>query len=217
MYFSVIPRDGKVEPGTYTATCQDDELKSQKSTTFVVLEEPTPTTTAMSTAQPLIREGIISYDESNEQMTPHLDQWGFFPSQFHKWCNPTLTISSDGTISGSCYNPEDAGDLGLYGTWSGGAYIEGKINGNIEADGRITFQEELTEQHKPGDISWWEKRVTIIKGTGTFVSATQATGTATFTAECTAATEVASHCGLESKYDYFTGTIPWEFIVSSIK
>ncbi|MHC1782237.1 MAG: hypothetical protein AB9891_05655 [Anaerolineaceae bacterium] len=126
-----------------------------------------------------------------------------------------LLFNPDGTFTGTCSSGLDPGDLGLYGTWSGGATIEGKITGTVTKDGKFTFKEELTERYKPDDPSWWKFRTVVFEGEGAFTSATEAKGTAKFTAECKAATEVASHCGLDSKYDHFTGTVPWVFTYST--
>lgn len=43
MAFTVKQVDGVVTPGLYTAICQDDEGRSKKSTTFVVVEDATET------------------------------------------------------------------------------------------------------------------------------------------------------------------------------
>jgi hypothetical protein len=210
--FSVAGPDGSIKGGVYTATCSDDDAISSKSTTFNVEGDPIPTTTTAQTQTTIQTEGKITYEESSEQQTPHKDQYGFYPSQFHKACSPTLTIDPGGNISAVCsYQEPMTGSSPGYGTWFGGATISGTITGKAVPGGTFNFVETLTETNKPDDPTYWSTRTTVIAGTGSFVSDIQAKGTATYTAECRGGVDVASYCGISSTYDSFTGTINWEF------
>ena len=99
---------------------------------------------------------------------------------------------------------------GLYGTWSGGV-IQGTVTGKMTPGGSFTFLEELIETGHTG-TPWEYTRMAVITGAGSFVSPTQATGTANITTECrTTDDTTGSMCGDNSTSDSFTGSINWEF------
>lgn len=223
--FSVRQADGEIIAGVYLAGCSTGE-DTPIGATFTVVEEPTPTapsvpnpvpTTMPSTPASALTWGRITYDPASDQQMPHLQSGGIRPSEFHKWCNPSITVDANGAISGNCSSSQNPADLGLYGTWFGpGSSIEGKVTGTLVPGGSFTFHEELTEKYENPDnpAIWWAIRTVVLDGTGTFVSATQARGTASYSAECTGSNESANYCGegyTLSKHDSFTGTINWEF------
>jgi len=212
--FNVQQQGGRTKPGTYLAGCTTSYNDPPVTTTFTVIGvDATPTeisaadlaiTTITPTALALTW-GRLTYDNTSNQQ-------GFNPDQFHKWCDPSLTIDANGTISGTCSSSQDPVDLGLYGTWFGaGSSIEGKVTGTLVPGGSFIFREELTETYSRENNAFWSTRAVVIEGTGTFVSTTQATGSATYSAECKASSPDISHCGIGSAYDFFTGTINWEF------
>ena len=230
--FSVAQADGVVQPGTYLAGCSAYDASSQSydspvTTTFTVVTEGTPTassapnpvpTTTPSTPTSALTWGRIAYDKASDQQTPHLSQSGLLPSEFHKWCNPSITIDANGAISGTCSSSQNPADLGLWGNWmtDDGESIEGKITGTLVPGGSFTFREELTERYENPEYPtiWWYTKTVVIEGTGTFVSTTQARGTATYSAECIGSDENSNFCGegyTLSAHDSFTGTINWEF------
>lgn len=157
--------------------------------------------------------GTITYDEATEQLSPHNNQWGYFPSQHHKWCGIILTIDSAGNISGNCSSTGDKISPNLYGDWNGSATIEGTITGMAVPGGSFTFREELIEKYKPGTSFEYTRKVVFI-GTGSFSpgSVMDATGTVTLDADCRTVDNYANICGdYPSLNDHFTGTIAWEF------
>jgi hypothetical protein len=221
------------QPGLYSAGCQSYRSGSSQTTTFTVTGNatptpfsnamptptanlilvPTPTSTPTLPSTPALTGGTITYDEATEQLSPHKNQWGYFPSQHHKWCALTLTIDSAGNISGTCSAEGHDITSGLYGDWNSDATIEGMITGTAIPGSSFTFREELIEKYKPG-TSFESNRIVVILGTGSFSpgSATHATGTATLDADCRTVDNYANICGdYPSLDDHFTGTIAWEF------
>jgi hypothetical protein len=218
--FSVQQADGNKEVGTYQGGCLTEKNSYIVNTYFTVTEAATPTptlesgATVTSTPTFTLSGGTISYDEASEQLSPRKNPTGYFPSQHHKWCAITLNIGIDaaGNIRGTCAAEGHDIASGLYGDWNGDATIEGTITGKAVPGGSFTFREELIEKYKPGDPNWESIRKVVFEGTGSFVSPTRATGTATISAECLTVDNTSTLCGDEySAADSFTGTINWEF------
>jgi len=219
--FSVAQKDRVTQPGTYMAYCTTETNSTPVTTTFTVTGNvtPTPTLESGATVTPsptfTLTGGTITYDEASEQLDPHKNPTGYYPSQHHKWCAITLNIGIDtaGNISGTCAAEGHDIASGLYGDWNGSATIEGTITGTLIPGGSFTFREELIEKYETGTSFEYTRKVVFI-GTGSFSpgSATHATGTATLDAECRTVDNYANICGdYPSLYDYFTGTISWEF------
>ena len=213
--FSVRKEEGVVKPGVYMANCIDESGGVWVETPFTVIgaamEIP-----AVAIEPPVTRliSGTIIYDEATEQLSPHKNPTGYFPSQHHKWCAITLNIGIDtaGNISGTCAAEGHDIASGLYGDWNGSATIEGTITGMAVPGGSFIFREELIEKNMPGDPTWGSTRKVIFIGTGSFVSPTRATGTAKISTECSTVYTSSTLCGDDySASDSFTGTINWEF------
>jgi len=218
--FSVQQADGNNEVGTYQGGCLTEKNSYIVNTYFTVTGNATPSptlesgATATSTPTFTLTGGTITYDETSEQLSPHKNPTGYYPSQHHKWCAITLNISIDaaGNISGTCAAEGHDIASGLYGDWNGSATIEGTITGKAVMGGNFTFREELIEKYKPSDPNWESIRKVVFEGTGSFVSPTRATGTATLSAECLTVDKNSTLCGDDySASDSFTGTIIWEF------
>jgi hypothetical protein len=170
-------------------------------TDFTVIEEAKPLT-----------GGTITYDEASEVLSPHKNEFSYYPSQHHKWCSIILTIDSADDISGTCSSTGDKMPPGLYGDWNQSATIEGTISGKAFPGGQFIFTETLIESNYPGDPDLESTRKVVITGTGLFVSSTRATGTATFTIECRTVDENSWLCADDhSQFDSYTGSISWEF------
>jgi len=207
------------QPGFYTAGCHTGENNSQMTTTFTVVADgtvPTEPPVAPPPQEPpkptfTLTGGTITYDEASEQLSPHKNDHGYYPSQHHKWCNPALSIDANGNISGICSSTGDKVPPGAYGDWNGNATIQGTVTGKMVPGGSFTFREELIETYSPG-TSFEYTRKAVIEGTGSFVSPTRATGTATLDADCRTVDNYANICGdYPSLSDHFTGSINWEF------
>jgi hypothetical protein len=209
-----VKRNGVVTPGQYVASCTDERNVFTVESFFFVIG--TTTEIPLVAAEPPVTiptSGTITYDEATEQLSPHRNQWGYYPSQHHKWCAPTLTIDSTGNISGTCHAEGHDIASNLYGDWNSDATIEGTITGSLIPGGSFTFREELTEKYKLGTSFEFTRKVVIL-GTGSFStgSAMHAAGTATFDADCSTVDNYANICGdSPSLNDHFTGTIAWEF------
>jgi hypothetical protein len=202
----VLPQaDGSILTGDYYAKCKTEDDYSERGAYFTVIEAGRPLT------------GTITYDEASEVLSPHKNENSYYPSQHHKWCGMLLTFDSAGNISGICSSTGDKMPLGLYGDWNQSATIEGTINGRAVPGGSFTFTETLIERTSPGDPYWETTRQVVIAGTGSFVSPTQATGTATMDIECRTVDETSSTCADDfSQFDSYSGTISWEFNATSM-
>jgi len=224
--FSVTQANGVTQPGTYLAGCKAYDASalsysSTVSTTFTVVAGESAPTLPPEAPPPeppkpppfTLTGGTITYDETSEVLSPHKDPNGYYPSQHHKWCNPILSIDTNGNISGTCSSTGDKIPSDLYGTWNGSqnTVIQGTLTGKVVPGGSFTFQEELRETGL-SDTPWEYTRKAIIVGTGLFASPTRATGTATITIECsTLDPSEGGFCGDYASSDSYTGAISWEF------
>jgi hypothetical protein len=217
--FPVKPVEGAAKPGTYTATCQDDEGISTKSTTFTVVGSPTPTLT-LNQPNPTTYRGRITFDYANAQSTLGAGYGGLL-EEITKDCLPDVNIDPVGVISGTCELSGETPQL-LDGSFTA------KINGQTgAAQGSIfnfTYNViskgsngwELKPGETPGARVWsteaiWQINYTSVSGN--FTSANEASGIANFVYSCDSGAENLIWC-FHSTSQSFSGTIPWQFIPS---
>ncbi|MHC1781800.1 MAG: hypothetical protein AB9891_03370 [Anaerolineaceae bacterium] len=201
MFFSVKQADGKVIPGSYTATCQDDQGRSKKSTSFVVSEEPTPTVepspeVTFTPPFKLPPSGKILFDFS--QAASDRAGAGGELKRVTELCVPDIQISLDGEIFGKC---EKTHIQALLVDES----ITATVEGAVDSKGNLSFTYKVTETGHPNgswNITYNEK--------GAVMADNAAAGSADFGFDCKSGQENLIWCWKWTS-ETFSGTIPWQF------
>jgi hypothetical protein len=215
MYFSLTPREGTVEPGLYVATCKDDDLRTSKSTNFVVTEESTPTPTLTPTPRPSTLMGRITFT-FGQMISDSTNGFGDI-TIIQGACVPDVVISSTGEITGIC---------GYSGTVMGllsEMDVDANVTGPVVQSGAMEFTYTVIAQGsngwdlQPGEtaadaqvwnnIAVWQVTFT---GTGVFTNQTSASGNANISYSCDSGASNLYWCSSLNKMTY-TGTVPWTF------
>ena len=214
LVFSISPADRKTNPGTqvYTATCQEDELRTSKTTSFTVTEE-----TATATTEPVKQEKTIfakfHIDSAKAVTTP--PGLGGLVDEVIRDCTPTVKIFPDGTMDGLC---EYSGATNIYSKVD----IWAKVTGTVKDAGKFDFLYEVQMYSPNGwkltdvsDVTIWaeEWRYTVtIRGSGTLATDNSSSGTANFDYSCDSGASNLLFCWKSQTKTSFSGTIPWTLV-----
>lgn len=212
--FSISDADRKANRGTnvYTATCQEDELRTSKTTSFTVTGE-----TATATTEPVKQEKTIfakfHIDSANAVTTP--SGLGGLVDEVIRDCTPTVKIFPDGTMDGLC---EYSGATNIYTKVN----IWAKVTGRVKDAGKFDFLYEVQMYSPNGwkltdvsDVTIWaeEWRYTVtIRGSGTLAADNSSSGTANFDYSCDSGASNLLFCWKSQTKTSFSGTIPWTLV-----
>ena len=216
MFFSIEPREGQVEPGIYVATCQDDELRSKKSTNFVVVSEPTPTATITPEPQPLAGQIIFDY---GHMVSGSGTDYGNIDI-LQKACVPGVTVSTNGEIDGTCaYTGTVMGllsEMTVTASVTGTSVQGGTMNCVYTVIGEGSNGWDLKPGQTAADTEVWNNIAVwqaTFTATGAYSTTTTATGTANINFSCDSGAGNLYWCSSKTKSN-FTGTVPWTFTVT---
>ncbi len=212
--FAISPADRKANPGTqvYNATCQEDELRTSKTTSFIVTGE-----TATATLAPVKEEKKIfarfHFDGANAVTTPA--GLGGLVDEVIRDCIPIVKIFPDGTMDGLC---EYSGATSIYTK----ANIWAKVTGTIKDAGKFDFLYEVQMYYPNGwkltdvsDVTIWAeewKYIVTIRGSGTLAADNSSSGTANFDYSCDSGASNLLFCWKSQTKTAFSGTIPWSLV-----
>lgn len=205
--FSIVPADGIVEFGVYTASCTTFELTSPTVTTnFMVVENSTPTpeppsqpaATPTATLQTAALKGQIVFDFANAQSGKG-PGWGGLLAEVTQECKPEVTITALSVVSGSCEKSHITARLV-------DESFTAQITGAVDADRNVTFSYDVSEIGNPNG-SW---RISY-EGQGKFISQTEASGTASFSYSCSSGQDNLLWCNSQT-HEAFSGTVSWSFV-----
>lgn len=230
--FQVKPINGKIETGIYTASCSTQFTGSEVKTTFAVVEGNQPQSAApqseateapvVATDPPVIAlpslKGKITFDYAGYQSdrpsgAGELDL-------VTKTCIPDVTFTPTGELIGNC---DFSGDTNHMTSVS---IVKATVTGIANSGGNISFTYDVSETgpngwnlepgHIPSVPVWsnnylWQ---VVYVCTGTFTSATEASGVANFTYTCDSGADNLIWCG-DSTKETFSGTLPWKFAANS--
>jgi hypothetical protein len=209
--FTVKPKDGRIEPGTYLAGCATEHDGSMVTTTFTITESAAPTPTAMlsleSTLTPTmisqtpltLPKGQIIFDYAKAESSRPSS--GGELSRVTNLCIPEVSFGSNVSISGQC---EKLHITALLTDES----ITAQVTGVVDPSGNVTFSYDVSEIGNPNG-AW---RISY-EGQGKLTSAAQAAGTATFSFSCNSGADNLIWCWKWTS-ESFSGTIPWSFTPS---
>ena len=203
--FTVAQTNGVTQPETYLAGCTTERNSTPVTTTFVVIGEATPTPelpsnsvpTPTATLQAATLKGRIVFDYTTYQSAR--PSGGGELDQVTKWCIPEVTVTPDGVVSGTCEKSHITARLV-------DESFSVQITGRLDQVGNITFSYDVSEIGNPNG-AW---RISY-EGQGKFTSATQASGTASFSYSCNSGADNLLWCSSQT-YEAFSGTVPWSFI-----
>lgn len=220
--FSIVPADEIIELGVYTASCATLELGSSTATTnFIVVQNATPTpeppsqpaATPTATLQTATLKGRIIFDYNTYQSAR--PSGGGELDRVTNWCIPEVTITPDGVISGTCefYGTADVYESTVNVVVAGIAVQGGSFNFTYDVMETASNGWDLKPGETPSVPVWSNEAKWAISytGDGSFTSATQASGTATFDFSCDSGAENLNWCWQWPR-ESFSGTITWSFV-----
>lgn len=230
--FQVKAINGKIETGIYTASCSTLFEGSEVKTTFVVVEGGEPASAppqsdvteapAIVTDPPVIAlpslKGKITFDYSGYQSDR--PGGGGELDIVTKSCIPDVTITPTGELTGHCDYSGDTSHMTRV------SIVTVTVTGVVKREGYFSFTYDVSETGpngwnlKPGEnpsVQVWSNNYlwqVVYNGTGTFTSATEASGVANFTYTCDSGADNLIWCWKSTK-ETFSGTLPWKFTANS--
>lgn len=214
LVFSISPADRKANPGTqvYTATCQEDELRTSKTTSFTVTGETATVTTEPAKDQKTIFTRF-HFDSATAVTNP--PGLGGLVDEVIRDCIPTVKIFPDGTMDGLC---EYSGATSIFTK----ANIWAKVTGTVKDAGKIDFLYEVQMYYPNGwkltdvsDVTIWAeewKYIVTIRGSGTLAADNSSSGTAIFDYSCDSGASNLLFCWKSQSKTAFSGNLSWTLV-----
>lgn len=208
--FTLIPVPGRKNTATATPTATVTDTSTTTPThtptrTPTLTSTPPPTITSTPTITATVwklpqagLKGKILFDMGQAKSSRAGS--GASLDEITRWCIPEVTITAGGVVSGDCHYSGT--------TFLVKAYVSANVIGSVGPSGNVTFAYDVNQTGDPD--GFWQIRY---DGTGKFVSAVRAEGTANFSYSCSSEQENLFWC-FHWTQETLSGTVPWSFVAA---